>query len=1005
MMKKATAKARLLLPLLLAAAVVLSCVPVVPAAAAAQSSAASDVTQLTRSTGKVQLVNSYGRELAVRDEMRLYNGTQILTGADGYAWLSMDSAKSVKLNASSAVELRRAGLRQEVLLEAGELYFSAAEPPAEAQTLCLRTAAVAAYLDNASGYAEQIDRWNTRISVLDGEVTYTAADPVTGQRVNGTVEAGQTVQLTVWPQDHTGDKCTVKQQQILFYEIEGYVLEELAQDTLLCGRIYEGLNVDILPPLGLLGSLAQTLDEIKMRPAQVRDLVQAEGDTDQVRQTIDELRHQLEQLWQQLDDAGLESQTAKQGLQHAQALLQAAQLDVENDDLEAAVQQLEDGRKALEQALQYAAETAMNGSLEMAQERLVQDQAMDRELQAVIDEQLEAQEKNIAQDPVWKEPEPTATPAPTSAPAGGMVDLGSYTPAPTPVPTPVVLVMGEFTLDQLQKALNSARAGVIVRPNKDPEKNTLTVPADEALYVFPGRSLTFEATEDLPIEIVVEGATDDKSAGMFSVYGTMNAPNCTITNSGTMSVTGTLDADGVTNYGTLTVYGKVTGSITQEAGRLGIQSTVQNGETITPDIGGGILLHGGALTMSAGWVHNGIEQTRETGDPDCTASITGGLITGGYYYHYDLNDDAKSGLEGQAKTDEKKFNLTIEGSATVQYVEGEAPEGMEPQAALVVENDSFATNASVAVSGGSTIDGGPGPAISAKGTWKNPATVAESVTVKGGVPDLVQSEVTDNPIKVYGASVTEHSYLVTEELEEGVYQLKEVYADFQDALEKAASGQTVILEEEEFTLDKDVTVRDGVTLKLNDHTLDLGDYTINLIGKLKVTGGGTITGNKAVFKLAGTYDAEKDWNDVLTIEDGVTVKSKTKDLIVDSGNKPVGNPEDYIDGPDGDSYYTLTKTAGIALTSLEDEQLPEDPDASQEPEPAEEAEPTEEPEVTEEPEATEEPEQEDESDDEPSEEAEPTGEPEVTEEPEDEPADEPTDSPEPVDSENQEVVE
>ena len=66
--------------------------------ASALTSAAASAIQPVKTMGTVNVTNSAGRSLSVRDNMRLYKGYHVETKAKSYAWINLDSTKLTKLD-------------------------------------------------------------------------------------------------------------------------------------------------------------------------------------------------------------------------------------------------------------------------------------------------------------------------------------------------------------------------------------------------------------------------------------------------------------------------------------------------------------------------------------------------------------------------------------------------------------------------------------------------------------------------------------------------------------------------------------------------------------------------------------------------------------------------------------------------------------------------------------------------------------------------------------------
>ena len=75
--------------------------------AAAAEAAAATTLRLEKAEGTVKVSNAAGKSVTITDGMRLYSGYTIATEKSSYAYVSLDSTKAVKLDASSKVEVQK----------------------------------------------------------------------------------------------------------------------------------------------------------------------------------------------------------------------------------------------------------------------------------------------------------------------------------------------------------------------------------------------------------------------------------------------------------------------------------------------------------------------------------------------------------------------------------------------------------------------------------------------------------------------------------------------------------------------------------------------------------------------------------------------------------------------------------------------------------------------------------------------------------------------------------
>ncbi len=95
--------------------------------------------KLSQTEGTVSVCNAAGRNMPLRDDMRLYNGYIIETGAKSYAWINLDDTKLIKMDASSKVEVRKSGKQLEVFLHSGGLCGDISKKLESDETMNVRT--------------------------------------------------------------------------------------------------------------------------------------------------------------------------------------------------------------------------------------------------------------------------------------------------------------------------------------------------------------------------------------------------------------------------------------------------------------------------------------------------------------------------------------------------------------------------------------------------------------------------------------------------------------------------------------------------------------------------------------------------------------------------------------------------------------------------------------------------------------------------------------------------
>lgn len=225
---------------LLALAVVLSCVP--PGLAVSDTAA---TMRLSKTEGTVSVSNSSGKNISVIKNMRLYNGYQLESGEESYAWADLDSAKLVKLDAVSQASIRKSGKKLEILLDSGNLFLNVSQPLEDDESLNIRTSTIVVGVRGTSAIVEVQDRSTVRVLMLEGRSELSVADPVTGQVKTETVAGGESATCVVYPQDRAGDKCEIIRGKTKEEDVRGFVLEELARNPELTQAIFQETGLDL----------------------------------------------------------------------------------------------------------------------------------------------------------------------------------------------------------------------------------------------------------------------------------------------------------------------------------------------------------------------------------------------------------------------------------------------------------------------------------------------------------------------------------------------------------------------------------------------------------------------------------------------------------------------------------------------------------------------------------------------------------------------------------------
>lgn len=309
-------KRKQMLSLLLALALIVSLT--VPAAAAYTGTS----MELTKTEGGVSVTKSSGKSVTIRDGMRLYNGYSVTTGKESYAWISLDSTKLLKVDASSSVEVRKNGTKLEVNLSSGSVFFEVTEKLNENESLNISSSTMSVGVRGTSGWVGVTDQWVTQASILEGTTRCVVADPVTSQTKSAQLVGGDAARGVVYPQTQEGDKCGILLQRHTTEDIPGFVIRELVENVELCDKILDNSGLDVLADLAREAGGDPSGRSPDGKSASLEVLVEAERrqereegekarELEEIQREADRQEHNLSQapVWEQAAAAKQETNT------------------------------------------------------------------------------------------------------------------------------------------------------------------------------------------------------------------------------------------------------------------------------------------------------------------------------------------------------------------------------------------------------------------------------------------------------------------------------------------------------------------------------------------------------------------------------------------------------------------------------------------------------------------------------------------------------------------------
>lgn len=148
---------------ILLAAVLMGVVFALPVYCEETETPAADTMRLEKSEGEVEVENSSGRIVTLRQGGKLYSGYTITT-QEGYAWISLDQDKLIKLDWDTQVKVKKTGRQYVIMLEYGKIFFDVEKPLEEDESLDIRTSTLSTGVRGTMGVVES----QPKLTGIDG---------------------------------------------------------------------------------------------------------------------------------------------------------------------------------------------------------------------------------------------------------------------------------------------------------------------------------------------------------------------------------------------------------------------------------------------------------------------------------------------------------------------------------------------------------------------------------------------------------------------------------------------------------------------------------------------------------------------------------------------------------------------------------------------------------------------------------------------------------------------
>lgn len=232
----------------------------IPAAEDAEVVESAATVQITKTEGTVSVTNAAGRAISRLTKLRLYSGYHLNTDQKSYAWIALDGERLAKADAATGLEIRKKGKALELLLQSGSVYFDIADPLEDDESLNICTSSMIIGIRGTCGWVDVVDQYTSVIHVLEGTVSCTVFDPVSGEVRTIYVHGGESVTASVLPEGGVQELVAVPFETD---DVRGFILKELVENAALCQRIFESSGLDFRNMTPAEAARRQAQDEAK----------------------------------------------------------------------------------------------------------------------------------------------------------------------------------------------------------------------------------------------------------------------------------------------------------------------------------------------------------------------------------------------------------------------------------------------------------------------------------------------------------------------------------------------------------------------------------------------------------------------------------------------------------------------------------------------------------------------------------------------------------------------
>ena len=198
--------------------------------------------RLMKIEGEVLVQNAVGNTISSNEQMKLYNGYQIITSNGSYAWLTLDDTKVVKIDANSVVGVQKKNEKITLYIDSGNLFFNVKQPLKEKESFHVKTSTMTMGIRGTSGVVTALENGKSEIRLFTGKVHVYVEEAVNDQRTTQFLVSGNILECTASDQEK---KAKTKMITMREEDIPSFAAAEIVEDNLLRDKIQEETNLNV----------------------------------------------------------------------------------------------------------------------------------------------------------------------------------------------------------------------------------------------------------------------------------------------------------------------------------------------------------------------------------------------------------------------------------------------------------------------------------------------------------------------------------------------------------------------------------------------------------------------------------------------------------------------------------------------------------------------------------------------------------------------------------------